>query len=188
MIISCRTKLTCFRLWSSSGMKYQHGLMKRWKSHRVRENWKSYKNWTQTTWERDWEMRESLFFSPHLLSFYSLSLRPAMCIWIWPAYFGLIPPRGSSNCPSVFGQAWKRADSIQSTMTREWRTQSLSFISTSAAGSAASTHAHRLTFLRQRSQMQNGPWKVLHRSMAWWFMRHCHSTTHQQYTARCTLV
>lgn len=60
---------------------------------------------------------------------YSLRFCPPMCISIWPAYFELIPPWGSSNCPSVFGQAWKRADSIQSTMTREWRTQVSEFLS-----------------------------------------------------------
>lgn len=99
------------------------------RGRKVTVNRKSHQKeaWMHTTWERDWEMRASLCCSPHLLSFYSPRLRPAMCIKIWPAYFGPIPPRGSSNCPSVFGQAWKQADSIQSTMTREWRTQPLNF-------------------------------------------------------------
>lgn len=39
-------------------------------------------------------------------------------------------------------------------------------------GGRLQRNARRLTFLQQRSQMQNGPWKVLHRSMARWFMRH----------------
>jgi len=123
---------------------------------------------------------ESLFLSPRLLSFYSLRLRPAMYIWIWRTYFEMIHPQGSSNCSSVFRQAWKRADSIQSAMTREWRTQSLSFISASAAGSAVSTHAHRLVFQQQPCQMQNGPWKALNKSMAGWFM--CPRSTIQRHS------
>lgn len=57
----------------------------------------------------------------------------------------------------------------------------------SAAGSAASTHARRLTFLRRRPQMQNGPRKLLHRSTARWFMRQW-STALEQCAARRALV
>lgn len=37
--------------------------------------------------------------------FSSPKLRPAMSILIRPACSGQIPPRVSSNCPSLFGQA-----------------------------------------------------------------------------------
>lgn len=70
----------------------------------------------------------------------------------------MIPPRGSSNCPSVFGQAWKRADSIQSAMTWNWRTQSLYFIFTSAPGNATLAHAHPFSFLPKQSQVLNVIW------------------------------
>lgn len=168
-------------------MKYLGQIIKmgrRRKVTRQPENWKSYKKEVKKRpiWESDVEMRESLFLSPPLLSFYSLMLRPQMCIWIWSASFWTDP----SNQPSVFGQAWKSADSIQSVMTREWRTQPQSVISSSAAASGVPTHARRLTFLQQRSQMQDRPWKALHRSMARWFMRQW-STAQWQHSVPCQL-
>lgn len=106
----------------------------------------------KSTWERDGEMRESLFLSPPFI----LRGSDRRCVSpSVPAYFGLIPPRGSSNWPSVFGQAWKRADSIQSVMTREWRTRPPKFfyLHIGSWEQRLRRHAIRIAFLQRRGSL-----------------------------------